>query len=194
MSKFRICPDCGRPNPPGRIECESCEADLTAVPLTDGNVQPEPESAAPVKPRPVRICACGAENPAAARVCASCGEDISDIVPTLSGEVRCTLTSCDGKWAFALNQPETVLGRERGLGEHFADKPFVSRVHARLIMADGRVYIEDLGATNRTYINGEVLSGAPRELVDGDIVGLGGNDPDDEAQSGAAYFVARICR
>lgn len=101
MSKFKICPDCGRCNPPGRIECEECEADLTAVPLTDGEaqentahsaaVQPEP----PAKPRPVRICACGTENPAAARVCASCGEDISDIIPTAPGN---TLRSCRLRW------------------------------------------------------------------------------------------------
>ena len=195
MSKFRICPDCGRANPPGRIECENCEADLTAVPLTDGSAQPEISAPAPaVKPRPVRICACGAENPAAARVCASCGEDISDIVPTIAGEVRCTLTSCDGLWAYALDKPELILGRERGLSEHLAAKPFVSRVHAKLTTNGGRVYIEDLGATNRTYVNGEAVSVTPRELADGDVVGLGGSSPDDEAQSGAAYFTVRVCR
>jgi len=195
MSKFRICPDCGRANAPGRIECENCEADLTAVPLTDGSAQPEASAPAPaMKPRPVRICACGAENPAAARVCAACGEDISDIVPMTSGEVRCTLTSCDGLWAYALDKPELILGRERGLSEHLAAKPFVSRVHAKLTITDGRVYIEDLGATNRTYVNGEAVSVTPRELTDDDVVGLGGSSPDDEAQSGAAYFTVRICR
>ncbi len=198
MSKFRICPDCGRANPPGRIECENCEADLTAVPLTDDSepgTAPEPEvKPAATKPRPVRICACGAENPAAARVCASCGEDISDIVPTIAGEVLCTLTSCDGLWAYALDKPELILGRERGLSEHLAAKPFVSRVHAKLTTNGGRVYIEDLGATNRTYVNGEAVSVTPRELADGDVVGLGGSSPDDESQSGAAYFTVRICR
>lgn len=143
MSKFKICPDCGRCNPPGRIECEECEADLTAVPLTDGEaqentahsaaVQPEP----PAKPRPVRICACGAENPAAARVCASCGEDISDIIPTAPGEIRCALAACDGSWALALTSTEIILGRERELAEHFAAKPFVSRVHAKLSISGG---------------------------------------------------------
>lgn len=45
MSKFKICPDCGRRNPPGRIECEGCEADLTAVPLTDGEAKKIPRIA-----------------------------------------------------------------------------------------------------------------------------------------------------
>ena len=200
MSKFKICPDCGRRNPPGRIECEECEADLTAVPLTDGGLQEDhAQSAAvqsepPAKPRPVRICACGAENPAAARVCASCGEDISDIIPTTPGEIRCTLAACDGSWALAMTSPELILGRERELAERFAAKPFVSRVHAKLSMSGGRVFIEDMGATNHTYVNGELVTEEPRELLDGDVVGLGGSSPDDETQRGAAYFNVRICR
>ena len=199
MSKFRICPDCGRRNPPGRIECEECEADLTAVPLTDDTESSAPAAQAPAssgaaKPRPVRICSCGAENPAAARVCASCGEDISDIIPAIPGEVRCTLASCDGAWAFMLSSPETLLGRERELAEYFAAKPFVSRVHAKLSMSGGRVFIEDMGATNHTFVNGERVTDGPRELHDGDLVGLGGNDPGGADQAGAAYFTVRVCR
>jgi len=153
-------------------------------------VQHEPSA----KPRPVRICSCGAENPAAARVCTSCGEDISDIIPTAPGEIRCALAACDGSWALALTSTEIILGRERELAEHFAAKPFVSRVHAKLSISGGRVFIEDMGATNHTYVNGELVTGKLRELLDGDVVGLGGSSPDDETQRGAAYFTVRICR
>lgn len=199
MSKFKICPDCGRRNPPGRIECEECEADLTAVPLTDGEAQENTAHSAavqpelPAKPRPVRICACGAENPAAARVCASCGEDISVITRSAPGEIRALLPP---RWKLGARATSTeiILGRERELAEHFAAKPFVSRVHAKLSISGGRVFIEDMGATNHTYVNGELVTGKPRELLDGDVVGLGGSSPDDETQRGAAYFTVRICR
>lgn len=76
----------------------------------------------------------------------------------------------------------------------FAAKPFVSRVHAKLSISGGRVFIEDMGATNHTYVNGELVTGKPRELLDGNVVGLGGSSPDDETQRGAAYFTVRICR
>ena len=45
-----------------------------------------------------------------------------------------------------------------------------------------------------TYVNGELVTGKPRELLDRDVVGLGGSSPDDETQRGAAYFTVRICR
>lgn len=70
----------------------------------------------------------------------------------------------------------------------------MSRVHAKLSISGGRVFIEDMGATNHTYVNGELVTGKPRELLDGDVVGLGGSSPDDETQRGAAYFTVRICR
>lgn len=70
----------------------------------------------------------------------------------------------------------------------------MSRVHAKLNISGGRVFIEDMGATNHTYVNGELVTGKPRELLDGDVVGLGGSSPDDETQLGAAYFTVRICR
>lgn len=56
------------------------------------------------------------------------------------------------------------------------------------------MFIEDMGATNHTYVNGELVTGKPRELLDGNVVGLGGSSPDDETQRGAAYFTVRICR
>ncbi|MDH3710732.1 MAG: FHA domain-containing protein [Cyclobacteriaceae bacterium] len=35
--------------------------------------------------------------------------------------------------------------------------PTVSREHAKLIVEDGGIWIEDLGSTNKTYLNGQVL-------------------------------------
>lgn len=51
--------------------------------------------------------------------------------------------------------------------------PSVSRRHCRIWFEDGRYHIEDLGSTNRTYLNGDVVSRA--ELRDGDQIGIGNN-------------------
>lgn len=48
----------------------------------------------------------------------------------------------------------------------------VSRRHAQLVFADGAWWLEDLGSTNGTLVNGRQVSRA--ELADGDRVELGG--------------------
>jgi diguanylate cyclase (GGDEF)-like protein len=51
--------------------------------------------------------------------------------------------------------------------------PSVSRRHCRIWLEEGRYQIEDLGSTNRTFLNGEVVTRA--ELRDGDQIGVGQN-------------------
>ncbi len=49
----------------------------------------------------------------------------------------------------------------------------ISRQHARISQyAPGRFMIEDLGSRNGTYVNGQPVT-APRELRDGDLLGMG---------------------
>jgi CheY-like chemotaxis protein len=65
-------------------------------------------------------------------------------------------------------QPEIDLGAYDG------QRKGVSRKHARLIMRDNRLVLEDLGSSNGTYINGQhigVLS--PVRVRDGDHIKLG---------------------
>lgn len=50
----------------------------------------------------------------------------------------------------------------------------VSRQHARLTLAEGRIHLEDLGSTNGTRINGERLDGTA-ELRVGDRLAIGGH-------------------
>lgn len=50
----------------------------------------------------------------------------------------------------------------------------ISRHHARLEMRGGRIYIEDLGTTNRTTVAGAgVFPGTPLEVRHGDEIGMG---------------------
>jgi diguanylate cyclase (GGDEF)-like protein len=50
--------------------------------------------------------------------------------------------------------------------------PAVSRTHCRIVQVDGQVFIEDLGSTNKTYVNGQPITGKVL-LNDGDQIGVG---------------------
>lgn len=68
----------------------------------------------------------------------------------------------------ALVQEETSVGRRPDLQICLAS-PSVSKLHAKLKIDGPRLFVEDMGSTNGSYVNGERLS-APCELKTGDIV------------------------
>jgi len=68
-----------------------------------------------------------------------------------------------------LRMPVETIGREGSLKLVSAT---VSRSHARVWTADGRVFIEDAGSANGTLVNGKLLTGQ-LPLVDGDRVRFG---------------------
>lgn len=201
MDKFKICPYCGRRNPITALECEECETDLSTVRVMDeaSNNRVESISAADTSDHTsamVRICeSCGFHNPANARKCSSCGEDISDIVPVDKNEQqkqRFILASCDGEYAYQLSPGETIIGREAAMSEYLSPKCFVSRRHARLVLQEGEVTLENLSQVNFTYVNNKKITNGTAELHDGDIIGLGGNEQNGKRQDNAAYFMMRI--
>jgi pSer/pThr/pTyr-binding forkhead associated (FHA) protein len=67
-----------------------------------------------------------------------------------------------------------VLGRG-DQAEIRLEDPFASSRHARLIRQGGIVVLEDLGSTNGTYLNEELLSG-PQPLHQGDRVRIGDSE------------------
>jgi len=67
---------------------------------------------------------------------------------------------------------DVTLGRGGGCTVPLRFDTFVSQVHARLSTRDGRLWIEDTGSTNGTFVNGKRLE-APTELRKGDKVKLG---------------------
>jgi FHA domain len=60
----------------------------------------------------------------------------------------------------------------RGDVEIHLEDPFASTRHARLVRQGGAVVLEDLGSTNGTYLNEELLEG-PRPLHPGDRIRIG---------------------
>ena len=144
----------------------------------------------------IRLCECGAKNPPNARKCSSCGEEISDITPTPDEqgsvvETTFVLSSTDGQYAYKMTSDEVVIGRENIMSEYLSSKSYVSRAHAKLILENNELYIENLSGTNFTYINNKKII-AKEKLSDGDEIGLGGTNINGKCQSEAAYFLVRI--
>ncbi|MDQ3630764.1 MAG: FHA domain-containing protein [Actinomycetota bacterium] len=67
-----------------------------------------------------------------------------------------------------------VLGRG-DQAEIRLEDPFASSRHARLVRQGGAVVLEDMGSTNGTYLNEELLSG-PQPLHPGDRVRIGDSE------------------
>jgi hypothetical protein len=67
---------------------------------------------------------------------------------------------------------EATMGRGGGCTMPLTFDTFVSQVHARAYDRDGALWIEDVGSTNGTYVNGERIA-QPVKLGKGDRVQLG---------------------
>jgi anti-anti-sigma regulatory factor len=65
-----------------------------------------------------------------------------------------------------------VIGRE-GNCPFRIGSALVSKRHAALEQRDGKVYLRDLGSTNGTVVNGQILRGQEQELFDGDQIQVG---------------------
>ncbi len=72
---------------------------------------------------------------------------------------------------FALDKAEHLIGRTANIDIPVLDER-VSQMHAKVVLQDGRHFVEDLGSTNGTYVNNQPLTG-PRKLQDGDLIQVG---------------------
>ena len=198
MEKFKICPVCGIRNKPNRIECLGCETDLTSVKATDEETEKAKKDVqegevSKSQEEYVRICDCGAVNSATAKKCVECGENISDIAPTLNeqrSECAFVMASVDGTYVFEIKDGEALIGREHEMKEYLMSKPYVSRRHAKLIKEADKVFIENLSGTNYTFVNNQRIV-ERIELKFDDEIGLGGNEVNGKRQDEAAYLVLR---
>lgn len=67
---------------------------------------------------------------------------------------------------------ENTIGRASECSIPIPDDSFASSRHARILSRDGGGWLEDLGSTNGTRLNQDLVS-APRELSPGDKVTIG---------------------
>ena len=67
---------------------------------------------------------------------------------------------------------ELTVGRASGCQVALTDDSYASQLHARIFRRDGRLWLEDLGSTNGTYLNAKPVT-APVALRRGDRVQVG---------------------
>lgn len=80
------------------------------------------------------------------------------------------LTSPNGDSQVIVSFP-AMVGKARDADLQIVGNPSISRLHARILHADNMFAVEDLGSTNKTYVQGyEVKPGTPTILSDGDIL------------------------
>jgi FHA domain len=67
---------------------------------------------------------------------------------------------------------EITIGRAPGCAVSLPDDTFVSQMHARVFHRENDFFVEDLGSTNGTFLNGQKV-GAPVALRVGDRLQIG---------------------
>lgn len=74
-------------------------------------------------------------------------------------------------FSFTLGQ-SSILGRDSSADWVIPNEKSVSSRHCRIFLQGNEYFVEDLGSTNKTYINGQQVQGA-EALSNGDILKLG---------------------
>jgi len=73
--------------------------------------------------------------------------------------------------AYSLGE-EITIGRAAGCAVTLPDDTFVSQLHARVFHRENEYFVEDLGSTNGTFLNGQKVA-APVALRVGDRLQIG---------------------
>jgi FHA domain len=81
----------------------------------------------------------------------------------------------DAGEGFALNSSQVTIGRGLRNDIAIASDEYASARHARFEPRQDGVWVQDLGSTNGTYLNGTRLE-QPRRLTSGDVIRVGETD------------------
>ena len=85
------------------------------------------------------------------------------------------VTEADGAArTYPMSGEQLQIGRSESC-EVILQDTYTSQMHARVFAKDGEWFVEDLGSTNGTFLNGTRLD-RPRRLSRGDIVRIGETD------------------
>lgn len=153
------CPNCQHWNEPGSRFCEECGTELPqAAPSVARVVLVNPADAAPLPPPPPQDLIPQADPPLAPY-------EGPHLVLKTTGSI------------FKLSDA-AVIGREDPAlqidFDGYPDGKYISHRHAQITNIGGKYYIEDLGSSNHTYVNGIKLAQGQAEPIDeGDVIKLG---------------------
>jgi pSer/pThr/pTyr-binding forkhead associated (FHA) protein len=76
------------------------------------------------------------------------------------------------QFPFLISKTDDTFARYREAYPHQVN--YVSRRHAHVFIKSGAPFVEDLGSTNGTFVNGERIAASAVELKNGDSVAFGG--------------------
>lgn len=71
--------------------------------------------------------------------------------------VSLSLVRDKNRQEYPVREGENIIGSGKNADIKITDNSAISRKHARLLIKDGNYYLEDLGSTNGTCVNGEPL-------------------------------------
>ena len=167
------CPSCGTPRP----RAARPEAGLRSSSIPEGGLQP-PEASSPTASLThgeamSDTAACDhRSNRVGAIICETCGSPLAHTA--IHNAAAFAHYRIEAPWGdFALDSPETEIGREVGpLAHWLAGHLTVSRRHASLrVTSSGRLFVIDHDSANGTFKNEERIdTHVLVELCDGDTV------------------------
>jgi hypothetical protein len=99
-------------------------------------------------------------------------EEMLDKSVLKSSSAIASLINKDTNERFALTQSVSKIGRDKSNTISLHTDSYVSRHHAWVLCIKGNFYVEDLGSTNGTVLNGEILS-ERKQIQPGDCIKLG---------------------
>jgi pSer/pThr/pTyr-binding forkhead associated (FHA) protein len=191
------CSECGYENMDGLDYCDGCGAKLAAADApapTDGAAAPEAPAAAPETEKPAEAPPPDAESkpseaptgeikPAAAPPAEAPAPAPAAVVAAFKARLKIVRGSPRKDQEFPLEDGNNLVGRwdpETGAFPEVdldADDPEakISRKHALIRIADGKITVEDIGSLNGTYVNrgARLQPGSPIELKTGDEIIIG---------------------
>lgn len=109
--------------------------------------------------------------------------EIAELMPT--GQPYAYLFLKPDNAIFGLTANEVIIGRDPTACQVTLPKPpfeRVSRKHAKITRHLDGVYLKDLGSTNHTYLDGQLIE-KPTRLYTGQTITLGGSRPGDKVCS-----------
>jgi pSer/pThr/pTyr-binding forkhead associated (FHA) protein len=106
------------------------------------------------------------------------------------GESFAYLVEARSKERFEIRGVKWKIGRDPTNQIIIDDDPYTSRFHAWITCEEGHFFVEDLGSTNGTLLNGQPLV-RRRPLVNGDRLRIGRSDFSFVLDHGAAILGSR---
>jgi pSer/pThr/pTyr-binding forkhead associated (FHA) protein len=136
---------------------------VTGGDVSGATVQMSPVPGATQAIAPTQCPICGQMNPPGELYCVECGFLLTSETPaetsTPTGAFP-KLRDASGR-EFLLKAGENLIGRDPSSDVLLSDGT-VSRRHARIVIEENTAYLEDLGSTNGTRLNGQAMSPGQR--------------------------------